>query len=158
MQFGDVKFTVDMFNATVKAITPAMLNNRMRRDGWTPERMESALRTNAPGFRLFCHEFGRSLVPVRVSSTTYAGVVAVIARQFGVPYKAYAGFCLLRTQKGYEEQKKHYMESRENGSNMLATHVYIDVDGEIFEFMNDLESTDIDHIESQIIEEWPGKE
>ena len=31
------------------------------------------------------------------------------------------------------------MESRENGSNMLATHVYIDVDGEIFEFMNDLE-------------------
>lgn len=158
MQFGDVKFTVDMFNATVKAITPAMLDNRMRRDGWTPDRMESALRSNAPELRLFCYEFGRTLVPGRVSSTTYAGVVAAIAHRFNVPYTAYAGFCLSKTQKGYEEQKKRYMESREKGGSILAMHVYLDVDGSIFEFMNDLESTDIDHIESQVIEEWPGKE
>lgn len=138
------KFHNTMDNISVKAIESSARSN-----GVSDEFLKTGLLENSEGFRRFCYSFAKTLMPGRVSCTTYAAVVAVIATKFGVDFKAYSGFCLPKNSPKYNEEKASFDKRvAESGDKhpVFATHVYLVINDKYYEYYNG-DTSNIDHID-----------
>jgi hypothetical protein len=88
-------------------------------------------------------------MPGRVSCTTYAAVVASVADAVGVAYDAKAGFCLQKSSPKYEKNLADFKKQKAESSDehpFFATHVYLLINGEEYEYYNG-DTSNVDHID-----------
>ena len=143
-----VKQYTEKFNKLVNDISMKSIESVAKSHGFPAETLKTGLDSNSHDFRKFCYAYASTLMPGRVSCCTYAAVVACIARHFGVPYKAYAGFCLQKSSPRYERDKGDWEAKKATGVEhpFFATHVYLEVNGVDFEYYNG-DTSNIDHLD-----------
>lgn len=139
----------DKFYSTLDAITTKAIETSAKSNGVTDEFLKTGLLENSEGFRKFCYNFAKTLMPGRVSCTTYAAVVASVARKFDLDYKVYSGFCLPMNNPKYAVEKDNFDKRKaESGDEhpIFATHVYLTINDNIYEYYNG-DTSNIDHID-----------
>lgn len=149
-----VKQYTEKFNKLTSDISMKSIEAIARSHGFPMEMLKSGLETNSPDFKKFCYVYASTLMPGRVSCCTYAAVVASIATHFGVPYKAYAGFCLQKSSARYAKDKSDWKAKRASGVEhpFFATHVYTEINGVSYESYNG-DTSGIDHLDVVLIAE-----
>lgn len=143
-----VKQYREKFDKLVGDISMKSIEAIARSHGVPMETLRDGLSSNSPDFKKFCYVYASTLMPGRVSCCTYAAVVACIAKHFGVPYKAYAGFCLQKSSPRYERDKADWEAKKATGAEhpFFATHVYTEINGVAFEYYNG-DTSGIDHLD-----------
>lgn len=116
--------------------------------------LEQNLKENSEEFRQAALKVASSMMPGRVSCTTYAAVCARFCEEFNVPFKAYAGFCLKKSHATREKDMNYFNEKKASGVEhpMMATHVYLEANGTVYEYYSG-DTSDIDHIDCVVIAE-----
>lgn len=142
------------FNGLMNDISDKSIESIARSYGVSMEMLESGLKSNSKEFAQFCLKYASTLMPGHVSCCTYAAVVACIARKFGVPYKAYVGFCLRKDDPRYERDKSDYEARMAKGAEhaALCNHVYLEINGVPYEYYNG-STSDIEHLDVLVIAE-----
>lgn len=144
---ANVKHYKEKYHSMIKDIPRKSLDTYIKGLGITDESFKAGFEENSEEFRNFVYNFAKTLMPGRVSCTTYAAVVSVIADKYGVAYQGYAGFCLPKTNPRYEAELADFNKRRDLDVHpAFANHVYTEIDGKIYEFFNGATS-DIDHID-----------
>lgn len=136
------------FNGLVNDISIQSIKMVAKSRGISEEMLKSGLESNSKEFRQFCFIYASTLMPGRVSCTTYAAVVAVVAQHFGKPYKAYSGFCLRKSSPRYIRDKKDWEAKKASGEEhpFFATHVYLEVGGKDYEYY-DGDTAGVEHLD-----------
>lgn len=136
------------FEDTVSKISGRSIETIAKSCGMSMDALQSGLQTNSEEFRRFCYAYSSTLMPGRVSCCTYAAVVASVAKKLGVPYKAYAGFCLQKNSARYEKDLADWEAKKAQGEEhpFFATHAYVEIDGVPYEYFNG-DTTDISHLD-----------
>lgn len=136
------------FEGLVSNISAMSIESIARSRGVSMESLKTGLESNSQEFQQFCFRYASTLMPGRVSCTTYAAVVACIAKHFGVPYVAYSGFCLQKTSARYERDKADFERLKSEGKEhpMFATHVYTEINGVAYEYYNG-DTSNVDHLD-----------
>lgn len=116
--------------------------------------LEEGLKANTEEFRATALKIASSMMPGRVSCTTYAAVCARICEEFNMPYKVYAGFCLKKNHTTREKDLAYFNEKKSAGEEhpMMATHVYLEANGISYEYYSG-DTADIEHIDCVVISE-----
>lgn len=116
--------------------------------------LEAELRENSANFRSTALKIASSMMPGRVSCTTYAAVCARICEEYGIPYKVYAGFCLKENHATREKDISYFNEKKASGIEhpMMATHVYLEANGISYEYYSG-DTANIEHIDCVVISE-----
>lgn len=143
-----VKQYTEKFNKLSNEISMKSIEAIAKSHGFPMETLRAGFESNSPDFKKFCYVYASTLMPGRVSCCTYAAVVACIAKHFGVPYKAYAGFCLQKSSARYAKDKGDWEAKKATGAEhpFFATHVYTEVNGVAYEYFNG-ETSGIDHLD-----------
>lgn len=136
------------FNGLMNDISINSIKMMAKSRGVSMDMLKSGLQSNSKEFRQFCFVYASTLMPGHVSCTTYAAVVAQIAQHFGVPYKAYAGFCLRKSSPRYNKDKGDWDAKKAQGEEhpFFATHVYLEVNGKSFEYY-DGDTSGVEHLD-----------
>lgn len=144
---SQVKHYKEKFHSTVDNVTFKSIENFGKMHGVNADTIKEGLNSNSEDFRRFVYSYSKTLMPGHVSCTTYAAVVAVIASNFGVKYKAYSGFCLPKSNPRYEAEKASFESKKGSDEHpCLATHVFVEINGVAFEYYNG-DTSNIDHID-----------
>lgn len=139
----------EKFHQTVGAISVKAIETSARGHGISMSQLKEGLLANSEDFRVFCYTFAKTLMPGRVSCTTYAAVVAVIAQKLGVEYKAYSGFCMPMSNPRYEEELSGFQKRQVSSGDehpISATHVFLKIGDRYYEYFNG-DTSNIDHID-----------
>lgn len=133
-----VKQFTTKFNGLMNDISAKSIESIARSRGYSTDALKSGMMSNSEDFRKFCVSYAGTLMPGRVGGCAYAAVVASIAQSVGVPYKAYAGFCLSKNSPRYERDKEDWEKKKATGVEhpFFATSVYVEVNGIEFEYWN----------------------
>ena len=136
------------FNGLVNNISEMSLFSIAKSYGVSEEVLRSGLETNNETFRRFCLNYASTLMPGRVSCTTYAAVVACVAKMLGVQYKVYAGFCLQKNSPRYQKDRGDWQAKRDTGEvhPFFANHVFTEISGVAYEYFNG-DFDNIDHVD-----------
>lgn len=136
------------FEETCKVVTQKQIDIEMRSVNFDEDKLYEGLVNNTKEFRTFVYNFCKQLMPGRVSCTTYAAVVAVICKRFEIPYSAYAGFCIPRSNMRYDAEMEAYNKKKATGVKhpVIATHVYLVANDINYEYYNGA-TDDIEHID-----------
>ena len=137
------------FYYTVDNISISDIEVNAKGKGITDEALKAGLLEDSEEFRKFCYSFAKTLMPGRVSCTTYAAVVAVIAKKFEIPYKAYSGFCLRNNLSNSESEKEKFNKLKSQGNDehpVFANHVYLVINDSFYEYFNG-DTSNIDHLD-----------
>ena len=115
---------------------------------WGITDLKESLLSNSKEFRDFAYDIARSVMPGRVSCTTYAAVISYIADLVGVDVKAFAGFCLPKSHPKYETELSFFNTKKTEGVEhpLMATHVYVEINGNSYEYYNG-DTSNIAHID-----------
>lgn len=149
MFFNQVNHYKEKFHNTVSSLTIKSVDDFARSSGVSEDSLRKGFESNSKEFRTFVYSFAKTLMPGRVSCTTYAAVVAVIAIKFGAEYKAMSGFCLQKNTPNYAKDLADFMQARQTTGDehpLFATHVYIQVGDTTYEYYNG-DTSNIDHID-----------
>lgn len=144
---ANIKHYKEKYHNMIKDISKKSLDTYIRGLGITDEFFKAGFEENSEEFCNFVYNFAKTLMPGRVSCTTYAAVVSAIAEKYGVAYQGYAGFCLPRNYPRYQVELDDF--NKRKGSDphpAFANHVYTEINGKIYEFFNGATSN-IDHID-----------
>lgn len=137
------------FHQTVDNISVKAIETNAKGHGISMDMLKEGLLANSEDFRIFCYKFAKTLMPGRVSCTTYAAVVAVIAEKFGVAYTPYVGYCLQINSPKYESDKAGFYERRESTGDehpITVSHVFVRIEDKYYEYLNG-DTSNIDHID-----------
>lgn len=136
------------FTGLVNDISIQSIKMVAKSRGISEEMLKSGLETNSKEFRQFCYIYASTVMPGRVSCTTYAAVVAIIAQHFGVAFKVYAGFCLRKSSPRYIRDKKDWEAKKAAGEEhpFFATHVYCEANGNAYEYY-DGDTSGVEHLD-----------
>ena len=144
---SQVKHYKNKFHNTVDNVSYQSIKAFASSNGIGEDFLKCGFLENTENFRKFVYSYAKTLMPGHVSCTTYAAVVAVIAKQFGVEYKAMSGFCLQMSHPQYEAHKADFDVRKVNDEHpALATHVYLVIGDVIYEYYNG-DTSNIDHID-----------
>lgn len=109
--------------------------------------LKCGLLENTEEFRKLVYSYAKTLMPGRVSCTTYAAVVAVIAKNFDIDYKVMSGFCLPKDHPQYAKNRAEFDEKKRSTEHpVLATHVFLLINDNYYEYYNG-DTSNIDHID-----------
>lgn len=136
-------------------LTTLESKNMMQVTGGIPvDDLEVNFKENSAKFRSLALKIASSMMPGRVSCTTYAAVCARICEELNVPYKVYAGFCLKESHATREKDINYYNEKKASGIEhpMMATHVYLEANGVAYEYYSG-DTDNIEHIDCVVIAE-----
>lgn len=133
------------FRELVEKIPSDSITSRMAQASINEDILKQSLLTNSQEFRDFAYKIANSLVVGRISCTTYAAVVAKIAEQLGVDYKAYAGFCLQTNSSNYRKNKDGWENS--GAYQEMPTHVFLMIGNKFYEWYNG-DTSNIDHLDA----------
>lgn len=143
-----VKQFTTKFNGLMSDISVKSIETIAKSRGYSMEALKRGLESNSEEFRMFCVNYASTLIPGRVGGCTYAAVVASIAQKVGLPYKAYAGFCLQKNSPRYARDKAEWEAKKASGAEhpFFATSVYVEVNGIEYECWNN-ETTGFEHLD-----------
>ena len=112
------------------------------------ENIKAALSGNTVEFKKGTYKICAVMMPGNVSPATYAAVVAAVCESENIAYKVYTGTCLDKTLPKYNEEVKYFTDKKREGIEhpLMATSVYVEADGNTYEFMNG-KFDEIDHID-----------
>ena len=110
--------------------------------------VEVELTNNTKAFKEATLKIAMTLMPGIPSCTVYAAIVASALSALDMPFIAKAGTCIKRSMKSYEKDTKYFHEQKAAGIEhpLMATHVYIESQGKIYEYYSG-EFSDIDHLD-----------
>lgn len=116
--------------------------------------LETDFKANSDSFRNTALKIASSMMPGRVSCTTYAAVCARICEEYNIPYKVYAGFCLKKNHVTYAKDLAGFNEKKSSGVEhpAMATHVYLEANGVAYEYYSG-DTFNIEHIDCVVIAE-----
>lgn len=124
----------------------------MKSECITRAELKQEFENNSERFRKLVYAHAKTLVPGRISCTTYAVVVATIADELEIPYVAKAGYCIQKSHPHYEAEIAEYNKRKndDGGHPLFATHVFIEANDKIYEYYNG-DTDGIDHLDCEII-------
>lgn len=136
------------FNGLMSELSSTSVVAVAKSYGLSEDTLKSGLENNNTGFQKFCYAYANNLIVGRLSCCTYAAVVAAVAKELGVPYQTFAGFCLQKSSPRYNKDKTDWEAKRAEGVEhpFFATHVYTTVNGIDFEYYNG-ETSNVDHLD-----------
>ena len=146
---SQIKHYKDKFNSIKSELTASAVISTARANGITDEFLKAGLLENSEEFRLYCYKYAKTLMPGRVSCTTYAAVVAVLAEHYRVAYKVMSGFCLPINSVKYTEEKASWDKKRAETNEehpIFANHVFLKINDKDYEYFNG-DTSNIDHID-----------
>lgn len=144
---ANVKHYKEKFHSTIDKVSAKSVETFAKSQGINDEALKDGFINNSEEFRNLIYTFSKTLMPGHVSCTTYAAIVAVVASNYGVAYKGYAGFCLPRSNPRYSAELAEFNKRKGTEEHpTFANHVYTEANGQIYEFFNGTTS-DIDHID-----------
>lgn len=146
---SQVKHYRDKFNSIKDGLSAGAILSSAKGNGIMEDSLKTGLLENSEEFRLYCYKYAKTLMPGRVSCTTYAAVVAKLAEHFGIAYITYVGFCLPKSNERYAIEKSGWDKRKaESGEEhpMFANHVYLKINNKEYEYFNG-DTTNIDHID-----------
>lgn len=149
MFFNQVNHYKEKFRSTVNSVTIKSIEDFARSSGVSDDALRKGFESNSKEFRTFVYSFAKTLMPGRVSCTTYAAVVALIASKFNVDFKAMAGFCLQKNAPNYAKDLADFNQAKQISGDehpLFATHVYLQVGDTTYEYYNG-DTSNIDHID-----------
>lgn len=116
--------------------------------GVDAETLKSEFIANTDNFKTLIYNYAKTLMPGKVSCTTYAAIVVVLAKKYGLSYKVMSGFCLIKSNPKYERDRADFETMRSKGVEhpLFANHVYVVINSQEYEFYNG-ETNNIDHID-----------
>lgn len=136
----------DKFYATKKTIRTEQITRYAKSMGLADLSVD--LKANSLPFQNLCLNVAKTLMPGRVSCTTYAAVVACAADMLGIEYKVYSGFCMPKSAPNYDKNLSEYHKRKDAGVEhpVPATHLYVQIEGVCYEIYNG-ETNGIEHID-----------
>lgn len=136
------------YTSLVNSISAMSIMSIAKSYGVSEEALRSGLETNNETFRRFCLNYASTLMPGRVSCTTYAAVVACVAKMLGVECKVYTGFCLQKNSPRYQKDRGDWDAKHNAGEAhpFFANHVFAVISGVPFEYFNG-DFDGIDHVD-----------
>jgi hypothetical protein len=137
----------EKFHKTLDSVPAKVIDSQARAEGLTQDALKEGLLANSEQFRSFCYSIAKTLMPGRVSCTTYAAVVALVAKKVGVEYKAYSGFCLQKSNPKFDAEKAKFEELKGSDPHpAFATHVFIVINDMFYEYYNG-DTANIEHFD-----------
>lgn len=138
----------EKFHKTLDAIDVNNVLAFAKSNGISGDSLKKELEGNSNNFRLLCYHYAQTLMPGRVSCTTYAAVVAVLAKHFNLGYVAMSGFCLPKDTPTFEKEMLAFDTKKKQGVEhpIMATHVFVKIGDKIYEYYNG-DTSNIEHID-----------
>jgi len=146
---SQIKHYKEKFDSIRKELNANAIIAGAKSNGVTDEFLKAGLIENSEEFRLYCYKYAKTLMPGRVSCTTYAAVVSVLADHYGVEYNVCSGFCLPVSNEKYSSEKAAWEKRRSETSEehpVFANHVFLKINDKYYEYFNG-DTSNIDHID-----------
>jgi hypothetical protein len=146
---SQIKHYTTKFYDTKSKLSKEVVLSKAKSMGLNESTLKAGLLDNSNNFRVFAFKFAGSLMPGKVSCTTYAAVIAAIAETVNVPYTTKAGFCLQENSPQYEKNLSEYKAKKASSDDehpFFATHVYVEIMDKSYEYYNG-DTAHIDHLD-----------
>ena len=137
------------FNDAKESINIDNIDSKIKMKGITD--VKSELLANSDNFRSLALEIA-DIMPGKVSCTSYAAAVAVIAEKCGIDYKVYGGFCIPNNYGRYEDDLLAFKKGKDAGKKhpFFATHVFVMINDKYYEYINGV-FEGVDHLDYEEI-------